>query len=317
MDPVRQLTREQLEEIVRRVREALWLTHDCWTRNREWGADTCPEVADALTAHGLRPAEGETRACGNCDEDFVPRPGDEAHAEGFCCGHCLSQHRGGVCQPGCPYCPDGDGGDDTPAAGDPSSCAETDPPSAEDEERLYEAAAYVVVSKGHADGGQFPDDEALRRALAENFGLHLDTEEESNPCGIAALRLDWDTLRRVGAGDGAAPAPIREALRNVLQYCWADEEDDARDHLRENGTLAGHVFADLGRRSASVMARRLPRAAPPRRGHRLGRLLVGEPRARAEHVVQAQVRGQLGPGRGCLALGQAAQGLGIVPRVRG
>ena len=244
MDPVSELTRDQLEEIVRRVREALWLTRDGWAPHKEWDEDTCSAVADALTGHGLSPAGAETRECDNCGQDFVRREGDEAHDEGFCCRHCLNQHRGDGCPPGCPYCLDAEDGDDTPAV-EASVCAEPDPPDAAEGERLYEATAYVVVSRDRADGGTFPDEESLRRALDEDYRLHLDPEEESNPCGIASIRLEWDTLRRAGEADGAVPAPVREALRNVLHDCWADEKDDAEDHLRENGTLAGHVFADL------------------------------------------------------------------------
>jgi hypothetical protein len=54
----------------------------------------------------MDPVRDLTRACGNCGEDFVPREGDEAHAAGFCCGHCLNRHRGDDCPPGCPYCQD-------------------------------------------------------------------------------------------------------------------------------------------------------------------------------------------------------------------
>jgi hypothetical protein len=118
-------------------------------------------------------------------------------------------------------------------------------PTAAEGERLYQATAYVVVSKDCADGGEFPDDGALKQALTEGFRLQLDTEEESNPCGIAAVCLEWDTLRRADEGDGVVPAAIREALQDVLHYTWADEKEDARHRLRENGDLTGHVFADL------------------------------------------------------------------------
>jgi hypothetical protein len=57
--------------------------------------------------------------------------------------------------------------------------------------------------------------------------------------------------------------------------------------------------------------------ASPRRGHPLRRLLGGEPGPRAQHAVQAQVRGKHGEVGGGLVLGQQAEGVGVVPGVEG
>lgn len=49
-------------------------------------------------------AKGQ-QTCGNCDEKFYPQ-GSEAHTEGFCCEHCLNQHRGDDCPDDCEFCKD-------------------------------------------------------------------------------------------------------------------------------------------------------------------------------------------------------------------
>jgi hypothetical protein len=41
------------------------------------------------------------------------------------------------------------------------------------------------------------------------------------------------------------PSEVQAALAAVVEYGWDAELEDAREHLRENGDLDGHAFANL------------------------------------------------------------------------
>jgi hypothetical protein len=95
----------------------------------------------------------------------------------------------------------------------------------------------------------------LGRQVAGDGGTAIDTVGKAlgkllvnAPAGMELADLGCE-ISRLQVHDGSEPGretpAVREALQNVLHYCWADEKEDARDYLRENGHLTGHVFADL------------------------------------------------------------------------
>lgn len=53
MDRIQQLSRHELEGIVRAIREALWLTSDGWNLQKEWDSSTAAAIADILSRSGL------------------------------------------------------------------------------------------------------------------------------------------------------------------------------------------------------------------------------------------------------------------------
>ncbi len=63
-DPVSKLSREGLENIVRRVRKALWWDdrRGQWDPDKDWTADTCVEAGAPLEENGLRPAKADLQA---------------------------------------------------------------------------------------------------------------------------------------------------------------------------------------------------------------------------------------------------------------
>ncbi len=41
------------------------------------------------------------------------------------------------------------------------------------------------------------------------------------------------------------PDKVKEAIAAVVQYNWEDELEDAKNQLRENGNIDGHIFRHL------------------------------------------------------------------------
>lgn len=60
-------------------------------------------VDDDGTKYRVKVPSENRVTCGNCGDGFIPT---DAHPLGFCCSHCVNQHRGDDCDEDCAYCRD-------------------------------------------------------------------------------------------------------------------------------------------------------------------------------------------------------------------
>jgi hypothetical protein len=60
----RQLSREDMEQIISQIQAILWLDMsedgELWNPDKEWDSETVENVAAVLADHGLRPSESFT-----------------------------------------------------------------------------------------------------------------------------------------------------------------------------------------------------------------------------------------------------------------
>jgi integrase len=140
-------------------------------------------------------------------------------------------------------------------------------------------------------------------------------EKHRNPLRFSILRRSGAVCKHVRAVSSACEKPRK--FRSCRRFCGHSAEEQLKEWERSARPRPAlpppraafprlPVARAAGRWSGSVMAHRPPAAASPRRRHRLPLLVVAEPRARAVHAVQAQVRGQGGPDQRGLFLGERA-----------